>query len=220
MKCFILAAGFGKRMGDLTANFPKPLLPYRGKTLLDHTIDFAAELGITEFIVNTHYQAEKIQEHLKKNSKYTFHISYEPEILGTGGGIKQGIKTSIREDEIFLTLNPDVQLTARPEDLRLTIQNYTGDCLLFLSRLEREAEYTSLDLQDGKVYFKEGNYFYVGMSLLKASILKEIPENSFYDLALIFKALSKENRLDGFVLPGEAIDLGDKEKYFKLTAVQ
>ena len=58
------------------------------------------------------------------------------------------------------------------------------------------------------------------MSLLKASILKEIPENSFYDLALIFKALSKENRIDGFVLPGVAIDFGDKEKYLKLTAVQ
>ena len=111
-------------------------------------------------------------------------------------------------------------LKFRPEDLRLTIQNYTGDCLLFLSRLEREAEYTSLDLQDGKVYFREGSYFYVGMSLLKASILKEIPENSFYDLALIFKALSKENRIDGFVLPGVAIDFGDKEKYLKLTAVQ
>ncbi|HRG48900.1 MAG TPA: sugar phosphate nucleotidyltransferase [Leptospiraceae bacterium] len=220
MKCFILAAGFGKRMGDLTANLPKPLLPYQGKTLLDHTIDFAAELGITEFIVNTHYQAEKIQEHLKKYTEFEFHISYEPEILGTGGGIKQGIKTSIREDEIFLTLNPDVQLTARPEDLRTTIQNYTGDCMLFLSHPEIEEEYTTLDLQNGKVYFREGNYFYVGMSLLKASILKEIPENSFYDLALIFKALSKENRLDGFVLPGEAIDFGDKDKYLKLTAVQ
>ena len=60
MKCFLLAAGFGKRMGDLTTNLPKPLLPYKGKTLLDHSIQFATEFGITEFIVNTHYHADKI----------------------------------------------------------------------------------------------------------------------------------------------------------------
>jgi len=220
MKCFILAAGFGKRMGDLTANLPKPLLPYKGKTLLDHSIDFAAQFGVKEFIVNTHYQAKKIHEHLKSYSKYKFHISYEPEILGTGGGIKTGIQGIIHEDELFLTLNPDVLLNSNSHslDLQNTVRNYSGDCLLFLSRPELGAKYTTLDLQEGKVYFREGEYFYVGMSLLKASILKEVPENSFYDLALVFKTLSKENRLDGFVLPGEAIDFGDKEKYLKLLS--
>ncbi len=219
MKCFILAAGFGKRMGDLTANLPKPLLPYKGKTLLDHSIDFAAELGITEFIVNTHYFAEKIHEHLKNYSKYKFHISYEPEILGTGGGIRTGIQSIIRDDEIFLTLNPDVLLNSNShsQDLSDVIQNYSGDCMLFLYPPESGAEYTTLDLQNEKVYFRTGEYFYIGMSLIRASVLSEIPIHQFYDLANTFRKLSQENRLDGFVFPGEVIDLGDKEKYIKLA---
>jgi MurNAc alpha-1-phosphate uridylyltransferase len=222
MKCFILAAGFGKRMGDLTTNLPKPLLPYKGKTLLDHSIDFAAEFGVKEFIINTHYQAEKIHEHLKNYSKYKFHLSYEPEILGTGGGIKKGIQGIIREDEIFLTLNPDVLLNpnSNSQELHSVIQNYSGDCMLFLSHPEPGAEYTTLDLQNGKVHFRSGEYFYIGMSLIRASILSEIPTHHFYDLANTFRKLSQENRLDGFIFPGEAIDLGDKEKYIKLVSVK
>jgi MurNAc alpha-1-phosphate uridylyltransferase len=217
MKCFILAAGFGKRMGDLTANLPKPLLPYKDRTLLDHSIDFAAQFGIKEFIVNTHYLANKIHDYLKNYSKYKFHISFEPEILGTGGGIKTGISGIIRPDELFLSINPDVLLSANPLDLQKTIFDYSGDCLLFLSKPENKKEYTTLDLQDGKVYFRDGEFYYIGMSLLRGKILKEIPMNSFYDLALVFKSLSQENRLDGMIFPGEAIDFGDKEKYSKLT---
>lgn len=205
-------------MGDLTTNLPKPLLPYKGKTLLDHSVDFAAQFGVKEFIVNTHYLAEKIHEHLKNYSSYKFHISYEPEILGTGGGIKTGIQGIIRDDEIFLTLNPDVLLNSNSnsKDLHDVIQNYSGDCLLFLSRPELGAKYTTLDLQDAKVYFREGEYFYVGMAILRASILTDIPTESFYDLADIFRVLSKENRLDGYLLPEKAIDVGDRDKYRKL----
>ena len=221
MKCFILAAGFGKRMGDLTVNLPKPLLPYKGKTLLDHSIDFAAQFGVKEFIVNTHYHAEKIHEHLKKYTEYKFHISFEPEILGTGGGMKTGIRGIIQTDEIFLTLNPDVLLNSNShsKELQSVIQNYSGDCLLFLSRPEQGAKYTTLDLQEGKVYFREGEYFYVGMAVLRASILTGIPENSFSDLADVFRLLAKENRLDGYLLPESAVDVGDKEKYLKLTEI-
>ena len=90
--------------------------------------------------------------------------------------------------------------------------------MLFLSRPEQSAEYTTLDLQNGKVYFQSGEFFYIGMSLIRASILSEIPAHHFYDLANTFRKLSQENRLDGFVFPGEeVIDLGDKEKYIKLA---
>lgn len=204
-------------MGDLTTNLPKPLLPYKGKTLLDHSIQFATEFGITEFIVNTHYHADKILEHLKKYTDYKIHISYEPEILGTGGGIKTGIKKIIPPEEIFLTLNPDVQLESNSENLKTIIHSYSGDCLLFLSRPELKTDYTTLDLQNGKVYFREGEFFYIGMALLRASILQGIPENSFSDLAEIYRALSKNDCLEGIYFTGNTIDVGDREKYLKLT---
>jgi glucose-1-phosphate thymidylyltransferase len=39
MKCLILASGFGTRMYPLTQNHAKPLLPYRGKPMINHIVD-------------------------------------------------------------------------------------------------------------------------------------------------------------------------------------
>ena len=51
----ILAAGYGKRMKDLTNKIPKPLLKVNNTTLLSNTIDLFDSVGCTRFIINTHY---------------------------------------------------------------------------------------------------------------------------------------------------------------------
>ena len=70
-KGMILAAGFGKRMQPLTKNCPKPLLEVHGIKLLEYSIKFLLDNGISEIIVNTHYLHEQIKEFIKKKlSKY------------------------------------------------------------------------------------------------------------------------------------------------------
>ena len=52
MKCIILAAGYATRLYPLTENFPKPLLPVRGRAILDILIDDVDRCGlIDEYIV-------------------------------------------------------------------------------------------------------------------------------------------------------------------------
>ena len=50
----IFAAGFGTRMGALTAHQPKPMVKVAGKPLIDHTLALAAPLGL-KTVVNLHY---------------------------------------------------------------------------------------------------------------------------------------------------------------------
>ena len=52
MKAVVLAAGFGTRLGGLTAETPKPLLDLGGTTLLDCVVDHLVACGITEIAVN------------------------------------------------------------------------------------------------------------------------------------------------------------------------
>ena len=65
MKAIILAAGIGNRLGDASANKPKSLLEFEGKSLLKRHIDNLLENKIEELTIVTGYQSELIEEHLR-----------------------------------------------------------------------------------------------------------------------------------------------------------
>ena len=55
MKAFILAAGLGTRLKNLTKDLPKPLIKVKGKSLLEWNILKLKTAGIDHIIINTHY---------------------------------------------------------------------------------------------------------------------------------------------------------------------
>ena len=73
----ILAAGLGTRMRPLTDDRPKALVEVGGKALIDHMLDRLMGVGVTRFIVNVHYFAEKLEAHLKTRIDLDIIISDE-----------------------------------------------------------------------------------------------------------------------------------------------
>src|SRR5437763_9158040 len=91
MKAVILCAGLGTRLGALTSNSPKVMLPIGGKPLLEHHIRLLARQGITEICVNVHYLPRVITDYFGDGSQFgvRLHYSLETKILGTAGGVKR-----------------------------------------------------------------------------------------------------------------------------------
>jgi len=88
----VLAAGLGVRMRPLTDDRPKPLVALQGRTLLDHVLDRLASAGITRAIVNVHYRADQIVEHLKGRTHPQTVVSDERDaLLDTGGGVVRAL---------------------------------------------------------------------------------------------------------------------------------
>ncbi len=99
----LFAAGFGTRMGALTASLPKPLIPVAGKPLIDHALDVAREAGITRIVANLHYLGDQLAAHLEPRGVA---VSWERDaILETGGGLKAALP--LLGDGPVLTLNTD-----------------------------------------------------------------------------------------------------------------
>jgi NDP-sugar pyrophosphorylase family protein len=105
---FILAAGRGERLKPLTDRMPKPLLPYRGRPLLDHILESLSVLPLKRVVLNAwHLKDYLVDWAQERKGKYPFEIlvSVENELLGTAGGIKRALPLIAAES--FLMLNGD-----------------------------------------------------------------------------------------------------------------
>lgn len=91
MKALILAAGKGTRLGQLTADFPKPMLSVDGRPLLAHHIEWLRRHGVTEIAINLHHAPEIIRNYFDDGRVHGVSItySYESELLGTAGAAKR-----------------------------------------------------------------------------------------------------------------------------------
>jgi 1L-myo-inositol 1-phosphate cytidylyltransferase len=59
--CLILAAGNGTRLRTVSGGLPKPLVPFRGKPILEHVIRGAQQAGIDRFVVVVGYRSDLIR---------------------------------------------------------------------------------------------------------------------------------------------------------------
>ena len=107
MKALILAAGFGTRLLPHTRHTPKPLFPIGGTPLLDLLIHRLIAAGCEAVAVNTHHLHQDMDAHLASRT-YSVPVfsRYEPEILGTGGAIKN--LADFWDDRPFMVVNSDI----------------------------------------------------------------------------------------------------------------
>ncbi|MBE2226807.1 MAG: NTP transferase domain-containing protein [Ignavibacteria bacterium] len=105
---FILAAGFGTRLKPFTDNLPKALVEYKGKPMIENVITRLKAYGVTDFYINTHHFAEKMEEYFANRAgDERIKLIYENEILGTGGALKNAAKY-LSAVESFILYNTDV----------------------------------------------------------------------------------------------------------------
>lgn len=102
----ILAGGLGTRLKPLTDSIPKPLLPIKGKPIIEHAINNFRKHSIKNIILSVGYQAEKIKSYFGNGASLGVNIKYciEKEPLGTGGAIKEASK---KLKKTFVAINGD-----------------------------------------------------------------------------------------------------------------
>ena len=107
MKAMILAAGYGTRLRPYTNHTPKPLFSIAGRPLLDDIIRRLQHAGCEAVIINTHHLHRQIDSFVAdQNYRLAIYTRYEPEILGTGGAIKN--VSDFWDNQPFLVINADI----------------------------------------------------------------------------------------------------------------
>ena len=231
-KAFILAAGFGKRMQELSQDKPKALLPLAGYPLLAYTLFTLYLWEIKEVVINLHYKGNKIREFLKDFPHFPIHFSEEEKILETAGGIRHAMGThkALKSTDQIILLNPDILIVPKAEDKANSKDLKEKESLLYLKKQNNFQEIsTGFALKKEKDHFEEGKhaypifintekkeFYYIGYSLISLSSLTFLKEDEYYPLKKIWEKEASQNTLYGKIFQGDVWDLGEKEKYLKL----
>lgn len=106
---FVFAAGLGTRLYPLTAERPKALVKYQGKSLLDNALDKMMACGVDDVIVNVHHFPDMIMEAVARHPlARRIHISDERAYLrDTAGGLKFA-EPFWQESDLLLCYNVDI----------------------------------------------------------------------------------------------------------------
>lgn len=97
----VLAAGRGARMGEMTAEMPKPMLRIQGKPILEHVLDRLAEAGVERFFVVIGYRREVIVEHFH-NWRLPIQFRVQEPVNGTGSAARLA-RDFTRKDPFLVT---------------------------------------------------------------------------------------------------------------------
>lgn len=210
----LFAAGFGTRMGALTQDRPKPLIPVAGRPLVDHALALAEAAGIATRVMNLHYRGDQLAAHVAGRG---VQLCWEQgQILDTGGGLRAALPRlgpgpvlTLNTDAVWTGANPLAELLAAWDAAAM-------DGLLLVLPGRQATGRTEPDdfLRDGqgrlsRARGRVGDVF-LGAQILRTDLLAEIPEPVF-SLNRIWDRMMAAGRLFGLQHQGGWADVGHPE---------
>lgn len=108
-RAVVLAAGRGTRMGEATAELPKPMLAVHGRPMLEHVLENLAGAGVERFVLVVGYRREAILEHFRG---WRLPIDYVVQEVPDGTGSAARLTRGFNPDEPFLLTFGDILCSA------------------------------------------------------------------------------------------------------------
>ena len=224
-RAMVLGAGLGQRMRPLTDHIPKPMVRLAGRPLIDHVLTRLSAAGVELVVVNVHYQAAILVQHLHGRSAPQIVISDErSKILDTGGGVAKAL--SLPEMPLgtapFWVHNSD-SVWIEPDDGQSALAAMSDawdeqlmDCLLMLAPIDTAIGYDGdgdFELgPDGHLARRHPSqrapYVFAGVSIMKPDLFKAAPEGAF-SLNLLWNRAIESGRLFGICANAVWMHVGD-----------
>ena len=215
MNAMLLSAGRGARMLPLTQSLPKAALPILGRPLAVQILHRLRRHGIERAVLNLHHLPKVLQDLLGDGSEIGLprvEFSVEPEILGTGGGIRQA-EQFLRGSGPFIVWNSD-SLADVALDEALETHRRSG-CLATLVLARARETYSAVDVdREGRVLSITGEpavdpariagrYLYAGVQILEEQVLDRIPSDGASNIVRdVHVGLASEGRLAAYIHNG------------------
>ena len=229
MHGMVFAAGLGTRLLPLTERLPKPVVPLMNRPLASYALERLAAAGVTRCAVNTHHLAEEVPRALEGFVPEGMEVVFvhEPELLGTGGGLRNGLAALGPTDEPILVMNGDIFFWPDFEEALILHERLGAVATTILRPDPRAKELGALEVDaDSRVRRMLGQpeavevplteHMFTGVHVLSPRALEDLPERG----CVIRHAYRRwvddpEVTVGGFVDLGDWRDLGTPAEYLR-----
>jgi mannose-1-phosphate guanylyltransferase len=217
-RAFVLGAGLGMRLRPLTEDLPKPLIPIFQKPLITFVLDHLMAAGVRSFVINTHHRPKVFREFFADGHYRNCPVDlvHEPEILGTGGGIKN-VERLFR-DGPFIVYSGDILTNI---DLARVLEAHSSlgnDVTLAVreTHLGRDIAVEGnrvIDIENR--YGHPGRCDFAGISIWTPAIFERIPPGQSVSFIPIVRDWIGEGGKIGGVIANEGkwFNIGDRREY-------
>jgi len=207
-RAIILAAGLGTRLRWLTQGRPKALMQVAGEPVIAHVIRRLVAQGVRQVAVNVHHHADQLTAYLGDGSGFGCHlvISREPELLDSGGGVKQAL-TLLPGDGPFAVWNADVLSDLNVQALARELPVAGAAIALVPNPAHHPAGDFALDhgviKTDGEACFT-----FAGVSVWHADAFAACSSGDVFSLVKPIRALIAKGQCTGLLHSGQWFDVG------------
>jgi len=177
MKAVILAAGKGKRMGELTANLPKPMVEVEGKPVLERIIEgLRDEAKITDFFIITGWCGNVIREYFGDGKRWNVDITYGEQVVQDGTGKAPELAKEWAGQDKFLLTYGDILLSPPPTDYKLLVEAFVEDGVVAVKKVKDEEL-----AKGGAVVLNQEGFM---IDLVEKAGVGEVPKNAYYNAGI------------------------------------
>jgi len=218
---FVLGAGVGKRLRPLTDDLPKPLIPIFQKPLITFALDHLIGAGVNKFVINTHMLSELFRNFFGENRYANCPITlvHEPELLETGGGIKN-VERILASDP-FITYSGDILTDVNPQPLIDEHFRCGNDVTLALRQTGLASQ---MALRDHRVvdianrYGIAGDLDFANIAVWNSAIFQRIPpQKKISFIPIIADWIGQGGRIGGLVMiDGKWFNISSRAEYLDL----
>ena len=219
----IMAGGYGRRLGDLTKETPKPMLELDGKPILLRIIEKFKAHGFENFVISVFFKAEVIKNYFKDGSSIGVNIAYSDELqeLGTAGSLNY-LKN---QSEPILMINGDILTSANFDSLLNYHNEQQAKITVCGTRYEYQIPYGVIEYDGAEIksisekplhrfYVNSGIYVIDPECINYISSLKKVDMNHFVEAVI-----ANKERVIMYPLHEIWIDIGNRDQFLQAQEI-